>query len=236
MTGRDAPTPSVSVVVTTYRTPEPLLRIGLGSVLAQTVDDLELLVVIDGEVDADADALVEDLARTAARVRVLRPGRIGRARALNLGLDAARAELMAVQDADDASHPRRLEVQVGLLRSMPGVAVLGSAARFTTSLTDDGNAPLPTRAARVAPVDRALLRSNPVVHSSMVARRAALLAVGGYDETRAAQFDYDLLLRLREAGYAIATCDNDSDGNSAHNAYFTTSSQTSSVSSENEHW
>jgi prepilin-type N-terminal cleavage/methylation domain-containing protein len=36
--------------------------------------------------------------------------------------------------------------------------------------------------------------------------------------------------------YAIATCDNDSDGNSAHNAYFTTSSQTSSVSSENEHW
>jgi glycosyltransferase involved in cell wall biosynthesis len=207
VTEPSAPRPAVSVVVTTYRTPAALLAIGLDSLRAQSLDDLELLVVVDGELDPDAEELVDRLAAQDARVRVLRPGRVGRARALNLGLDEAGADLVAIQDADDASHPRRLEIQVGLLRAVPDLAVLGSAARFTSSLTDDGDAPLPSRAARVVPVDRALLRSNPVVHSSMVARRQALLDVGGYDETRSAQFDYDLLLRLRDAGGAIGTCD-----------------------------
>jgi glycosyltransferase involved in cell wall biosynthesis len=199
--------PEVSVVVSTYRTPEPLLRIGLTSLLGQTLADLVVVLVADGDLESEADACVDALASADPRLRVLRPGRIGRPRALNEGVDAARAELVAIQDADDASHPRRLEIELGLLRAVGELSVIGSAARFTTSVTDDGGGELPTRAARVRRVDRALLRSNAVVHSSMVMRKAPVVEVGGYDEGRRAQFDYDLLLRLRDAGYAIGVCD-----------------------------
>jgi hypothetical protein len=56
-------------------------------------------------------------------------------------------------------------------------------------------------------VGDALLRSNPIVHSSVLARASALDEVGGYDERRSAQFDYDLLLRLHDGGSTLALVD-----------------------------
>jgi hypothetical protein len=56
-------------------------------------------------------------------------------------------------------------------------------------------------------IDMALLRSNPIIHSSVLARRQAVMDVGAYDTRRMAQLDYDLLLRLRESGALIGICD-----------------------------
>ena len=53
----------------------------------------------------------------------------------------------------------------------------------------------------------ALLRSNPIVHSSVLARAWVLDRIGGYDERRTAQFDYDLLLRLHAEGEVLAIVD-----------------------------
>src|SRR4029079_19378984 len=125
---------------------------------------------------------------------VLRPGRVGRARALNLGVRAASAPLVGIQDADDASHPRRLEVQVAQMDADPGLALLGTDFRVSTSLTETADWELPDRGARAVTVGDALLRSNPIVHSSVLARASVLDRIGGYDERRTAQFDYDLLL------------------------------------------
>ena len=51
-------------------------------------------------------------------VRVIRPGRVGRGRALNIGLDAAAGEFLAIQDSDDESHPLRLEHQLATLKGI----------------------------------------------------------------------------------------------------------------------
>ncbi len=118
--------PAASVVVTTYATPPDLLAIGIDSLLGQTLEDLEVVLVVDGDPDADAAAVIDDRAEADARLVVLRPGRVGRARALNLGVRAATAPLIGIQDADDASHPRRLEVQTRLLDADPGLALLGN--------------------------------------------------------------------------------------------------------------
>jgi len=199
--------PAVTVVVTSYATPTGLLAISLLSILGQTMEDLELILVVDGDLSPESEELLDSLQRADDRLVVFRPGRVGRAQALNLGLDAARSPLVGIQDADDASHPRRLEIQSALLQLTPKLAVLGAGARVSTSITATADWPLGDGDPKVFVVGRSLLRSNPVVHSSVLARREALLAVGGYDERRTAQFDYDLLLRLKAEGLAIGHCD-----------------------------
>ena len=59
---------------------------------------------------------------------------------------------------------------------------------------------------RVSRVNRSLLCSNSVLHSSLMIRRDVMMGVGAYDERRMAQFDYDLLLRTRAAGHLIGHC------------------------------
>src|SRR4051794_10489708 len=203
--------PAASVVVTTYATPPDLLAIGLDSLLGQTLEDVEVVLVVDGDPTPDAAAVIADRAEADGRLVVLRPGRVGRARALNLGVRAATAPLVGIQDADDASPPRRLEVQARLLDADPGLALLGTGFRVSTSLTDGADWQLPGdppgQGARAVTLGDALLRSNPIVHSSVLARASVLHEVGGYDERRSAQFDYDLLLRLHDEGAALALVD-----------------------------
>ena len=113
-------TPTASVVVTTYATPPDLLAIGIDSLLGQTLTDIEVVLVVDGDLTPGAEEVVTARADADPRLVVLRPGRVGRARALNLGVRAASAPLVGIQDADDASHPRRLEVQVARLDAGSG--------------------------------------------------------------------------------------------------------------------
>lgn len=200
-------TPTASVVVTTYATPADLLAIGIDSLLGQTLAEIEVVLVVDGELTPEAEEIVTARTQADPRLVVLRPGRVGRARALNLGVRAASAPLVGIQDADDASHPSRLEVQVRLLDADLGLALLGTGFRISTSLTETASWDLPGTDARAITVGDALLRSNPIVHSSVLARASAFERVGGYDERRTAQFDYDLLLRLRAEGGLLAIVD-----------------------------
>jgi glycosyltransferase involved in cell wall biosynthesis len=125
---------------------------------------------------------------------VLRQPRSGQTAALNRGLRAARAPLIARIDADDVALPGRLACQVAFLNAHPEVGLLGTAAR---EIAPDG-AVVRTL---VPPCDddalrRALRRSNPFIHSSMLFRRALVDAVGAYDESFAVAQDYDLWLRM----------------------------------------
>lgn len=198
--------PRVSVVTTTYRTPSDLLARSLDSILEQTFDDLEVLLVIDGELDDAGRAVVEQ--RVDERLKVERPGRVGRARALNAGLAGARGDLVAIHDADDESHRERIARQVQVFERRPDIDLLGTDARRVPVDASDARWPLP-------PVDRAsvevlgerLLLGNPFVHSSVMARRSVLESLGGYSVDRRYQFDHDLYLRARRAGCTLARLD-----------------------------
>jgi len=204
-------TPLASIVVTTYATPASLLAISIDSLLGQTLTDIEVVLVVDGDLLPEAAAVVAAREQADPRLVVLRPGRVGRARALNLGVRAASAPLVGIQDADDASHPRRLEVQARLLQDDPGLTLLGTGYRVSSSLTEIADWTLPGDAtgagAGAVTVGDRLLRSNPIVHSSVLVRASALERSGSYDERRAAQFDYELLLRLHAAGDVLAIVD-----------------------------
>ena len=182
--------PAVSVLMA-VRDGAPWVAEAVRSVLAQTLADLELIVVDDGSTDATPHVLAE---MRDPRLLVERHAPEGLARALNRALAAARAPLVARLNADDVALPERLARQAAFLAARPEVGVLGSAAR---EVNGDG------REVRVVrpPVDdaalrRALIRRNPMVHSTVTMRRALLERVGGYDPGFAVAQDYDLWIRL----------------------------------------
>ena len=129
-----------------------------------------------------------------ARLRVRAAAAHGLTRSLNRALGLARAALVARLDADDLALPERLARQRAFLAAHPDVGLLGTAAREV----DPTGAPVrhvPPPADDAA-LRRALIRANPFVHSSIMARRALLARAGGYDERLAVAQDYDLWMRL----------------------------------------
>lgn len=163
----------------------------IASVLAQTLTDLELVVVDDGSTDATAALLagVRD-----PRLVVERQARAGLTVALNRGLGRARALLIARLDADDVALPARLERQRAFLQAHPEVGLLGTAARVVDESDRDVEIIQPPEDDHA--IRRALIRRNPFVHSSVMLRRALVSSVGGYDVSFAVAQDYDLWLRL----------------------------------------
>jgi hypothetical protein len=187
--------PAVSVVLPVYNS-EPYLGEALDSILQQTFDDFELIAVYDASIDNSRNRL-EDAARRDARVSVVDgPGR-GLVDALNLGLARARGEFIARMDADDVSQSTRFARQVEYLRANPQIAVVGSAI----TLIDAAGKVMreieyPLTPAEVA---RFLIETgSALAHPAVMARRDAMLSVGGYRSLFQHAEDYDLWLRLAE--------------------------------------
>lgn len=202
MSARDdegARAPLVSVLLAS-RNGERFLAAALASLAAQSYRDVELVLVDDGSHDATG-TLMRQFAAGHRAARVLRAEGVGLAGALALAAREARGVLLARQDDDDLSHPRRIERQVAFLSAHPEVAVLGTAAE----VIDEAGAhvstyPVPTTSAAIR---RELGRRPPFVHGSVLMRRAAYEAAGGYRAAFRAAQDYDLWLRMpREAGFA----------------------------------
>ncbi len=187
-------TPRVSVLIGAFDNAATLER-AIDAILAQTVEDLELLLIDDGSRDATPQLIAAAKARDA-RVRSLSMGRnVGISRSLNEGLRAARAPLVAVQDADDYSAPERLERQLALLDARPEVAVVGSRMH---EVDEAGRRLAPRTSFQAGDVNRVLLRFNPIPNTSSAFRRDVALGLGGYDPRYRYAMEYDLWLRIAD--------------------------------------
>lgn len=197
----NVPNPRVSILVASWRAEPAQLAAMLRSACAQTFADFELLLLEDPPhgVARDAVAAIGD-----PRLHYhANPHNVDMATARNQLLQRARGELVAILDVDDLARPDRLQRQVQFFAQRPDVAVLGSAIE----LIDDAGHSLGFRA-HVQDHDqivRALRRHNPLAHPSVMFRRAAVLAVGGYrTPTHRTCDDYDLWSRLAFAGHRFA--------------------------------
>jgi len=115
----------VSTVIPTRGRPELLLR-AVRSVLAQTLREIEAVIVIDGEDPATKLAL-ETLAREDERVRVVAlPTSVGGSDARNRGVDAALGEWVAFLDDDDEWLPGKLQAQVEAVTASTAPVVIGT--------------------------------------------------------------------------------------------------------------
>lgn len=201
----------VSVVIPTYNR-ERQIADAIRSALAQTWQELEVIVVDDGSTDATA-------ARVAAfadeRVVYVHQPNGGVAAARNVGVSRARGEVIAFLDSDDCWRPHKVATDVEFLRAHPSaVAVFSDLEKF------DGPARVPSfvracpvfarligdaghPAALLIPSRRMLLclyEEVPILPSAFAVRRDAFNAAGRFDVTWRSWEDYEFFLRLAGIG------------------------------------
>jgi glycosyltransferase involved in cell wall biosynthesis len=189
----------VSILLPAYCA-EATLAAALRSIQRQTETRWECLVIDDGSSDGTA-AIARDFAERDPRFRVLGLPHGGLVRALNSGLEACRAPLVARMDADDLMHRQRLALQIRALDDDPDLDALGCHVRiFPRAALAEGMRDYERWLCSVDSPDRVRAEAFvecPVAHPTLVIRRE-LLERMRYRE-RGWPEDYDLILRLLAA-------------------------------------
>ena len=194
-------TPMVSVLLP-VRNGGRWLEAGLASLTRQSLSAFEVIAVDDGS-DDDSGALLDAWADRDPRFTVVHQPAEGLVAALNRGFEHSRAPLVARMDADDISHPKRLELQAARFANRPEVGVVSCLVRHFPSrsvamgfrLYEEWLNSLVTH----DEIKRERFIESPVAHPSVMVRREVLTEIGGWRDAGWAE-DYDLWLRCFEAG------------------------------------
>ena len=179
-------------VIIPARDAELYLPACLESIQRQSVPPAEIILIDDGS----TDRTVAIAAAAGARVSS-NPVALGPAASRNLGVSLATTPLVAFLDADDEWRSDHAQLLLGAFDA-PGTVFCGSDADKFGSET--GLITAPIISGQPVDVSDALLLDNPIIQSTVIVRRDAFLAVGGYDETLSVSEDYDLWSRLSERG------------------------------------
>ncbi len=194
MTSNDA---LISVIIPSYNYGH-FVTAAVESALAQTYQNVEVIVVDDGSKDDTRQRLAPYL----DRIRYLYQENQGLGAARNTGIRAAAGDFIALLDSDDVWHPRKLELQMGYLSQHPEIGLLGAQAVY--DLSPDWPA-LPSSAELAAlriTLDELIIRGR-FGPSGVVVRRHCLDKVGWFDTAAWGTEDRDMWLRIA-AEYRIA--------------------------------
>jgi len=166
------------------------------SVLSQSFEDFEYLMINDGPVE-DARRIEKTFRDPRLRI-ITTPSPLGLGGSRNAGLHEARGDLIAFIDSDDFCEPDRLKKQIEFMRANLDHVLVGSALRFIDEKSQ-------TIGGRVYPSDdrdikARIVAMNCIAQPSVMARRQALIDAGGYTPDFPAAEDYALWLRLARFG------------------------------------
>jgi glycosyltransferase involved in cell wall biosynthesis len=169
------------------------LAVAIESILGQNDPNFEFLIVDDCSTDGSAN-VIRRYAASDARIRpIFHRTNAGVAATLDEGLAEARSGLVVRMDSDDVALPERIGRQVEFLRERPEVAVAGSFVyHMGRRPADDRLVRLPVEHDEIV---RTLDSENCIYHPSVILRRDAVLALGGYRLEFRHSEDYDLWLR-----------------------------------------
>jgi len=170
----------------------PYLERAVRSILNQTYEDFEFIIVNDGSTDGSKKAL-EQYANSDDRIQLVHQENRGLPASLNRGLEMARGRYIARMDADDISYPGRFEHQVQFLNANPQVGIVGTRIE---KMDSEGQ----VRWKWSPPTDPdtiawRLFFDTCFCHPTIMARRSLLQELGGYAEWAEVGQDYELWTR-----------------------------------------
>jgi glycosyltransferase involved in cell wall biosynthesis len=189
--------PLVSVIIPAYNAAEWIAET-VESVLTQTYDNLEVIVVNDGSVDHTVDIADKALRKGRLPYRIVDQENSGPSSSRNRGWRAARGSWVQFLDADDLLHPRKIEVQVGKHRSTPIADVIYSdwqRLRWTGSIWEKEKC-IYTPVIRGDALADVLQTSNFIHLASALFSLSALHRAGGFDETHWLIEDVELCIKI----------------------------------------
>ena len=187
----------ITVLMSVYNG-ERWLYESIESVLEQTFNDFEFIIVNDGSQDSSLD-IINTFAHRDQRIRVIDKVNTGLADSLNLGIGEARGEWIARIDADDVCEQNRLEIQYSEARSRKELVLIGSGLIEINELGQRIRiCHYPTSHDQL--IDRLVNYRGFFAHSSAFFRNQAVKKLGGYRTRVKRSQDYDLWLRLSKIG------------------------------------
>lgn len=194
--------PAVSVIIPAYNVATYISE-ALESVLAQTFNDYEVIVVNDGS--SDTPELERVLEPFLEHIVYLKQDNRGAAAARNAGLYVARGEFVAFLDADDLWNPDFLSSQMSFIEHHGNCDLVYADARLFGDSPLSGQTYMDTSPSRGDVTFESLLTARcNVITSGVVARRQAILDVGLFDEDLLRSHDFDLWLRMVRHGTRAA--------------------------------
>lgn len=183
--------PKISVVMPVYNG-EEFLADSIDSILNQTMDDYEFIIVLEAGSNPESCRILEDYAARCPKIRIIENSeRLGISESLNVGIRAANGEYIARMDGDDLSGPRRFEIQSAFMDRYPEIGACGivhtviNAPHWIVDYSTDPEI-----------VKSACMFAVPMRHPTIMVRREVMMNGCMYNGALPGAEDYDLFLRL----------------------------------------
>ena len=191
--------PKISVVMPVHNA-RPFLTQSIESILNQTFEDFEFVILDDQSTDGSVDVVHEWVQRDS-RIKLYQSGkRLGLAASSNYAISKSKAAIIARMDADDISNKNRLQQQWRVLQACPHVAAVGA---LCVGIDAAGR--------EVRPRDRwRIIRWSgyvPFPHGSVMFRKSVFDSIGGYRESLLAGEDQDLFRRMTRKASVVTLPD-----------------------------
>lgn len=193
----------VSVIMTTYREEINWIKDSLNSLIQQTYNNIEIIIVIDDPYQENIIQLLKEYQRDFLNIKVVvNKSNLGLANSLNKAFKLAEGNYIARMDADDISKVDRIEKQVEILESNPDVHLISTLCEY---INENGNVigKQSVRYKDYKQVKRGLKHLNFLIHPSWLMRKEVFEKLNGYRNFECSQ-DYDFLLRLINVNFNIA--------------------------------
>lgn len=187
----------ISVVMSVYNA-EKYLREAIDSILNQTYQDFEFIIINDCSNDGSW-AILKDYEERYPCMRLINnKENLGLTKNLNLALAMSKGEYIARMDADDISDPSRFEKQVSFFKNNTAIDILGT---FSNDIDENGKT-IRTRTVPVVHKDimKMLPKLSPIVHPAVMFRKKSLEKIGYYNTKYRTSQDLEMWFRAAAAG------------------------------------
>lgn len=185
----------ISVITTTFNSEDTIIST-VKSVLNQTFTNFEYLIIDDGSLDSTLKKLSRIL---DDRVRVYKIGKVGRARALNFGLQKAKGKYISIIDSDDIYYKDKLKVQYEFLALHSDIDIVCTNANIVDIFNEKIG--IYNTSKNNEDIIKSLLNLNCFPHSTVMYKKEVANKIGGYNERCEKSIDFNFYLDLITSGY-----------------------------------
>lgn len=192
----------ISIIMSTYKEEESLLRESIESILNQTYKDFEFIIILDYPDNNLHKKIIEEYSKKDQRIRFfINEKNLGLTDSLNRGLSLAKGEYIARMDADDISLPNRLEKQIEYLNKYSYDLIGG----ITQMIDEEGNSiysiqKVPTDFNKIK---KALRYGQCIAHPTWLGKKEVFDCLNGYRNIPLCE-DFDFTLRAVLNGFKIS--------------------------------
>lgn len=193
-------TMNFSILISLYNKENPAnLHSSLLSIKNNTIHPDQIVIVFDGPINNELSDIVFSFMNLLPIDVVKLPDNVGLGNALNIGLTKCSHNIIFRMDTDDICLPNRFEKQINYIKENPHISLMGSnTEEFSEDMTISNG--YRNVACEHCDIITLAKKRNPFNHMTIVFKKNAVLAVGGYQHHLYME-DYNLWLRLIAAGY-----------------------------------